>query len=62
MKTHLPLDISVYDLAGKRVLQSTYEPAGSGELRLEVSGLHSGVYLLKVRNREVQAVKKFSIR
>ncbi len=62
LKTQLPLNISVFDLTGKQVLHRTSEPAGSGELRLDISELHAGIYILQVRNREVQAVSKFSIR
>jgi hypothetical protein len=62
LETQLPLNFSVYDLTGKRVLYKSNEPSGSRELRLDVSGLHPGVYLLKVSNREMQAVRKFSIR
>ncbi len=62
LETQLPLNFSVYDLTGKRVLYKSNEPSGYRELRLDVSGLHPGVYLLKVSNREMQAVRKFSIR
>ena len=62
LDTQHPLNISVFDLTGKRILNRMEEAANKRELKLDVSDFPQGIYILKLQNTEVQAVSRFSVR
>jgi len=62
LNTQQPLNISVFDLTGKRVLNRMEAATNNRELKLDVSKFPQGIYILKLQNSDVQAVSRFSIR
>lgn len=62
LKTSQPVSISVIDMTGKQVLQKEMERLDESDLRLDISSLSPGVYILQLRNGEVLASGRFSKR
>ncbi len=62
LKTSQPVNISVIDMTGKQVLQREAELLDESELRLDISSLSQGVYILQLRNKEVSATGRFTKR
>ena len=62
LKTSQPVSISVFDMAGKQVIRRTTERLDGSELRLDISSLSQGVYILRIRNQEVVATGRFTKR
>jgi hypothetical protein len=62
LKTSQPVNISVIDMTGKQVLQREAERLDESELRLDISSLSPGVYILQLRNGEVLASGRFTKR
>ena len=62
LKTSQPVNISVIDMTGKQVLQREAELLDESELRLDISSLSTGVYILQLRNKEVSATGRFTKR
>lgn len=56
-KTTTPKDIEIFDVLGKRVMQTTI--AGK---ELNVSSLNSGVYIIKIKEGEQRATRKLIIK
>jgi hypothetical protein len=62
LKTSQPVNISVIDMTGKQVLQREAERLDESELRLDISSLSPGIYILQLRNGEILATGRFSKR
>ena len=62
LNTTDPVNISVIDVTGKQVLQQVAERLDESELRLDISSLSQGVYILQLRNREVLVSGRFTKR
>ncbi len=62
LNTRQALNIQVFDMTGKQVLDRMAEIGEARELRLDISTLAPGVYLLQVKNSEVQATSRFAVR
>jgi hypothetical protein len=58
-----PLDVDVFDVAGRRVLSRPGKSvvAGSGAETIDASSLAGGVYFVRVRAGHEQAMRKFVI-
>jgi hypothetical protein len=52
------LNYAIYDAVGKLVLTSQFT-AGSGVVRIDVTGIAQGSYTLKVNDKNVQVHTKF---
>ncbi|HLN95828.1 MAG TPA: S8 family serine peptidase [Flavobacterium sp.] len=52
------LSVAIFDLQGKRLVSQTFESA-AGKARVDVSGLSSGIYFIKVLQGSKEAVRKF---
>ena len=52
------VDISIFNLIGKKVVEFTHD-ASANQLNFSVQDLTSGVYLLKIQNKEMNLTKKF---
>jgi hypothetical protein len=55
-------ELSVYDAQGRRVYQRRYAGAPVTEMRLDVRGLQSGLYVLNIRTNEQSYNEKLVIR
>jgi len=62
LKTTQPVNISVFDVTGKQVLQLEAERLHDSELRLDMSSLSPGVYILQIRNGEALVSGRFTKR
>jgi len=62
LDTKQALNISVFDLTGKRVLNRMEAAKNNRELKLDVSKFPQGIYILKLQNSDIQAVRRFSVR
>ncbi len=62
LKTTQPVNISVFDVTGKQVLQLEAERLHDSELRLDISSLSPGVYILQIRNGEALVSGRFTKR
>ncbi len=62
LKTSQALDIRVFDMTGKQVLQHEAERADDRELRLDISSLSPGIYVLQLRSGEAMASGRFTKR
>ena len=62
LKTSQPVNISVIDMTGKQVLQREAERLDDSELRLDISSLSPGVYILQIRNGEALVSGRFTKR
>jgi hypothetical protein len=62
LKTAQPVSISVFDMAGKQVMHRASELLEDSELRLDISTLSQGIYILRIRNEEVVATGRFTKR
>jgi hypothetical protein len=62
LKTSQPASISVIDMTGKQVLHKEIERLDESDLRLDISSLSPGVYILQLRNGEALASGRFSKR
>ena len=62
LKTTQPVNISVFDVTGKQVLQREAERLHDSELRLDISSLSPGVYILQIRNGEALVSGRFTKR
>jgi hypothetical protein len=62
LKTSQPVNISVIDMTGKQILHREAERLDESELRLDISSLSPGVYILQLRNGEVLASGRFTKR
>jgi hypothetical protein len=56
------LSIHVYDMTGKRVIESYVETKNAPQVHLDVSGLRTGLYILQLRNHNEYAVTRFTVR
>lgn len=56
-KTAQPKTIEIYDVLGKKILQSSI----SGK-ELNISGLTAGVYIIKIKEGEATATRKLIVR
>lgn len=53
------LDVSIYDLTGRRVFyKPSYSLNGNTSIELDVSYLNSGLYLVNITNNEVNVIKR----
>ena len=62
LKTSQPVNISVIDMTGKQVMHRDAQRLDESELRLDISSLPPGVYILQLRNGEVLASGRFTKR
>jgi hypothetical protein len=62
LKTSQPVNISVIDMTGKQVMRRDAQSVNESELRLDISSLPPGVYILQLRNGEVLASGRFTKR
>lgn len=62
LKTSQAVNISVIDMTGKQVLHREAERLDESGLRLDISSLSPGVYILQLRNGEVLASGRFTKR
>jgi hypothetical protein len=62
LKTSQPVKISVIDMTGKQVMHREAQRLDTSELRLDISSLSPGVYILQLRNGEVLASGRFTKR
>ncbi len=62
LDTQLPININVYDMTGKLVLDGGTIAVSNRELQIDISSLHQGMYMLQIGNSEIQAVRKFTVR
>ncbi len=62
LNTRQALNIQVFDMTGKQVLDRRAEIGETRELRLDISTLAPGVYILQLKNSEVQATSRFAVR
>ena len=62
LKTTQPVSISVFDVTGKQVLQREAEMLDDSELRLDISALSPGVYILQLRNEKTLVSGRFTKR
>lgn len=62
LNTTQPVNISVFDVTGKQVLQREAERLNESELRLDISSLSPGIYILQIRNGEGLASGRFTKR
>jgi hypothetical protein len=62
LKSSQPVNISVIDVTGKQVLYREAELLDESELRLDISSLSPGIYILQLRNKEVAASGRFTKR
>jgi hypothetical protein len=53
-----PLSVSVYDATGRQVLNASWEK-GYTSKRVDVAGLHSGIYIIKLSNSSTSTVLKW---
>ena len=58
-----PLDLDVFDIAGRRVLSRPGKSvvAGSGAETIDASSLAAGVYFIRIRSGHQQATRKFVV-
>jgi hypothetical protein len=56
------VNISVFDVTGKQVLRREAERLDDSELRLDISTLSPGVYILQLRNEETLLSGRFTKR
>ncbi|MCF8247533.1 MAG: proprotein convertase P-domain-containing protein [Saprospiraceae bacterium] len=61
LPTFANLDLTVFDVVGRRVFASQTEAVGAVQQPLDLRGLASGAYLLKVRVGELSGVKRLII-
>lgn len=59
LKTHGPLNISVFEMTGKKVLDRWTEGQESGVESLDITTLSPGVYILKLNNGKEQLTQRF---
>jgi|GEM_PF-3222359 len=62
LKTSQPVNISVIDMTGKQVMQREPVRLNESELRLDISSLSPGIYILQLSNGEVLASGRFTKR
>ncbi len=62
LKTSQPVNIRVIDMTGKQVMQREAVRLDESELRLDISSLSPGIYILQLKNREVLATGRFTKR
>jgi hypothetical protein len=62
LKTSQPVNISVIDMTGKQVMQREAVRLDESELRVDISSLSPGIYILQLRNGEVLASGRFTKR
>lgn len=56
-KSLAPKDIEIFDVLGKRVLQTTINTK-----ELNVASLNPGVYIIKIKDGDIRATRKLIIR
>jgi hypothetical protein len=56
-----PTEISVYDIMGRKILNSFVDYNGYTPFSFDISTLEKGVYLFSVKNKQVTSTKKFSV-
>jgi hypothetical protein len=61
-KTSAALDIRVFDMTGKQVLRHEAARPNDTELRLDISSLSPGIYVLQISNGEVLISDRFTKR
>jgi hypothetical protein len=54
-------DITVYDITGRKILNSFVDYNGYSPLSFDISALEGGVYYLSIKNIHVTSTKKFSV-
>jgi hypothetical protein len=62
LKTSQPVNISVIDMTGRQVLYSEAGRLDESDLRLDISSLSPGVYILQLRNGAILASGRFTKR
>jgi hypothetical protein len=62
LRTSQPVNISVIDMTGKQVMQWEAVRLDESDLRLDISSLSPGVYILQLRNGEVLTSGRFTKR
>ena len=62
LNTAQPVNISVIDMTGKQVLHREAVLLDESELRLDISSLSPGVYILQLRNKETATSGRFTKR
>jgi hypothetical protein len=60
--TSQPVSISIIDMSGKQVIHKASERFEESEMRLDISSLSPGVYILQLRNEEVLVTGRFTKR
>ncbi|RXR20750.1 T9SS type A sorting domain-containing protein [Flavobacterium amnicola] len=56
-KTSTPKDIEIYDVLGKRVMQTTLSTK-----ELNIAALNPGVYIIKIKDGEQRATRKLIVK
>lgn len=54
-------EITVYDITGRKILNSFVDCNGYSPLSFNISTLESGVYFLSIKNKQDSSTKKFSV-
>ncbi len=62
LSTPHTLNLSVYDLTGKLMVDRTVETNEGTEMQLDISSLNPGIYMMQIQNSEFRAVRKFTVR
>ncbi len=56
------LDIQIFDITGRGVLKKAVNADGNPEIYLDVSGLKTGLYIIRLRNGDDHAVTRICVR
>lgn len=62
LNTTQPVNISVIDMTGKQVLHREAQRLDGSDMRLDISSLSPGVYILQIRNSEILTSGRFTKR
>lgn len=60
--TRKPIEVSVYDVLGRKILQKQVnKPEDQLTMELSLENIHSGTYLLKLSNEDIQLIRKVQV-
>jgi len=57
-----PVQIGLFDLSGKQILNKTYEPAAQFNQNINIEKIAKGIYFIKIKNGENNTAQKLIIK